>query len=218
MKKNTVNFLFLLTITFLVACNWQAEITLTTQVLNEKNERYDFKAKYPQFGITVLDDSISDKVNSYLDRCNKKSAEQVHEEWFRPFEVIISSRESVLENRYVSANMKCYYFAGGAHGTTLNHTFNYDTKAKHFLTIDDVLGTDSMQLVQLVKTRLKDQIGDMNFVDDGVRGVSNLSKFLISDKGLEFIFDPYEVAAYVYGVVSVSVSFDEYPFNVERKD
>lgn len=218
MKRNIFGALSLITLMVLSACVWQADIKSTSIALDEETAHYNFHAKYPQFDIATLDEAISNKVNGYFEKCQTESAKQAKEEWFRPFEVVINSKDTVVDNRYVSANVQCYYFAGGAHGMTLNNSYNYDAKTKQFIDINQLLtGADTTQLVQLVKTKLKQHIGAGNFVDEGITGVPSLSKFMIFDQGIQFLFDPYEVAAYVHGVVSILVKYEEYPFNIELK-
>ncbi|MFV0366302.1 MAG: DUF3298 domain-containing protein [Mangrovibacterium sp.] len=210
--KYTIGLLILLA----VACAKPKEITASLQTMQEENKRYNFQADYPTFEIEALDSVVIGVVDSYYDRCRKETAEQEHEEWFRPFEVKIIGENEVVNNRYVSVGLLCYYYAGGAHGMTFNYTYTYDVKEGQLLTIADLISDNPDELVYLVKEKLKAQIGECNWVVKGVEGLESLSKFIITDTAVEFIFNPYEVAAYAYGVQKVSITNEEYSFNIER--
>ncbi|MFV0521307.1 MAG: PdaC/SigV domain-containing protein [Mangrovibacterium sp.] len=205
-------------IVLLASCGKNIEIKSETKFLHEENKQYTFDAEYPVYNIAQLDDKIKNCVGKYLKQCKTEAADQFDEEWFRPFEMAVNKKEIVTQNRYISVNIQCYYFTGGAHGMTFNNTFSYDTNTKDFISTRSIAGDNYTDLVRLVKKKLKTKIGAGNFVDDGIAGIESLSKFLITDQGVEFIFDPYEVAAYTYGVVVMPITYKEYPFNIEFKN
>lgn len=220
MKQKIVKirlFSCILALVGLISCEKTKEIKVTEKEVLEETNTYVIKAKYPVFDLEELDREVVKTFDDYVQTCKKESAEQAHEEWFVPFELVENYRTEILDNRYVSVNLQVYYSSGGAHGMTFNNTLTYDAKAKKFLQIAELLGGDERQFVKMVKEKLKKKLDEGNFVDDGVVDVQSLGKFILTSAGVEFIFNPYEVAAYAYGTVSVLVAYDEYPFNLENE-
>ncbi len=194
------------------------EITHHTEFTNQKTEQYLIEAKYPVFNIEPLNKEVEAICNQYIEECKVEATELSSDEWFIPLELKIKSELKITSNRYVSVNLQVYYYTGGAHGMTYNHTLSYDTESKSFLTLKDIIKGEQSELEQLVRTKLKKQLAEGNFVDDPFSGASNLSRFVIANDGIMFFFNPYEVAAYMYGTVSTTINYKEFEFNIDVND
>ncbi|MFV0555206.1 MAG: RsiV family protein [Mangrovibacterium sp.] len=209
----------------LVACKQPKELKFTDMHIDEDNAQYSLHAQYPIFGIDTLDVSISTVVDDYFSECKTESAAHMNKKWFRPYKVNIVSNSEVVAGRYISVNMDCYYDMGGVHGMTNNEIFNYDVQNNQFIDTDALFNRSSKRLIELVKAKIKEKVASP-WTDDAMKGrglyndlqdPESLSKFQITNEGVKFIFDPYEVACYAEGTVTVVVGYDEFPFNIEIK-
>jgi len=105
-------------------------------------------------------------------------------------------------------------FLGGAHDDKRSYTLNFDVANKKALTLKDLFKPDAdyMQLVanfcQQDLLKRKDQIGsDSATIIEGTAADSlrYFANFGIRPEGLEFLFDPYQVAPYASGEQRVLV-------------
>ena len=102
-------------------------------------------------------------------------------------------------------------FQGGAHGYYTYTGSNFDTSTGALLTLDDVV-KDKDALITYLKQELKSQYPDTQFFDlDGffadAESVNNIS-FICRYDGVEFLFQPYDLASYADGSQSILVSAD----------
>ncbi len=102
-------------------------------------------------------------------------------------------------------------FQGGAHGYYTFTGSNFDTSTGTLLTLDDIV-KDKEALITYLKQELKAQYPDTQFFDlDGffadTESVDNIA-FLCRYDGVEFMFQPYDLASYADGWQSILVSAD----------
>lgn len=102
-------------------------------------------------------------------------------------------------------------FQGGAHGYYTYTGSNFDASTGALLTLDDVV-KDREALISYLKQELKAQYPDVQFNDlDGffadAASVDNIS-FVCRYDGVEFLFQPYDLASYAEGFQSILVSAD----------
>ncbi len=214
--KNTIFVIIAFTILF-IRCNDKKDLSSHTEFKHEETELYLLDAKYPEFKIDKLNEEINITIKKYVEESANNAKEEKNEEWFKPYELAVTNEVEVALERYVSVVLQQYYYAGGAHGMTFNKTIVYDSQTDEFKNINDIINQNQSDLIDLVKDKLKKKIGDGNFVDEGIEGIENLNKFVLTNKGVKFIFNPYEVAAYMHGSVSITVNYNEYQFKLENK-
>ncbi|MBD0373802.1 MAG: DUF3298 domain-containing protein [Pyrinomonadaceae bacterium] len=98
------------------------------------------------------------------------------------------------------------YYAGAAHPNRHTLVLNYDLKAGRTLTLADLFNPRSgyMQTISAYTIRdLKKQLGpspDTEWIERGAGPASeNYKNWTITPKGLNIMFDPYQVASYAEG-------------------
>ncbi len=109
-------------------------------------------------------------------------------------------------------------FSGGAHGYYGFGGYNYNINTGEEIEFDDVVKDDALLKKELVK-RLEREYPDIDFFDSGDDIFANYDgteqgyefNFVLEPYGVTFIFNPYEIAAYAYGVQFITIGYDEVP-------
>lgn len=103
-------------------------------------------------------------------------------------------------------------YTGGAHGNTYFQTFTFDFRQERVLALEDLFrtGIDPYPtLYPLVRENLVAQLGadaEAAWIDQGT-GLDplNYQHFVITPDGLTFFFPPYQVIAYAWGPLTVTI-------------
>jgi hypothetical protein len=134
-----------------------------------------------------------------------------------PYQININSR--IILNQYgiLTLAIDCFNYTGGVHGLSHTQYFVFDSNNGNQLSLDNIFN-DSYE------NRLND------LVDTNYRRVKGLSKqdrldsdkgclfnnyihfnknFAITDKGVRFLYNEYEIAPYVYGQTIVDIPYAE---------
>lgn len=125
---------------------------------------------------------------------------------------------SVLYNSdgFVCYQYNIYSYAGGAHGNTQIRNCVFDCKLKRSLALCDIFSAESYPLVsQKIRQQLMkqydcaslDELSGKSFFDP--EKISVTENFLIDEDGMSWLFDPYEIAAYAMGEISVRLSWHD---------
>ncbi|MBS1589526.1 MAG: DUF3298 domain-containing protein [Bacteroidetes bacterium] len=133
----------------------------------------------------------------------------------RPIETFNYARYQTIMPVYNDRNLitlqnDFYEFSGGAHGNygTLFHT--YDLINKKELKLSDLIQIDSITLQPIVERAFREQyrikVKNLSQVlfDPHLATTDN---FYITNKGIGFLYNPYEVASYAQGQINVFVPF-----------
>ncbi|WP_026496430.1 DUF3298 and DUF4163 domain-containing protein [Butyrivibrio sp. WCD3002] len=120
-------------------------------------------------------------------------------------------------------------YEGGAHGMYGAVGINYDVQTGKELTLGDVVQYSKEELDKIIKEKLY-EIPDSadayweldetlaNYKFDPSEADDGYSyKWYLSNDGLHIIFNPYEVAAYAYGMIEVSIGYNEYDGLINEK-
>lgn len=107
-------------------------------------------------------------------------------------------------------------YLGGVHGYHGCFGFNYDARTGKKLGIWDILN-DRQQTKSIVKEKLDARYGEEWYIvpidetlDAYLSGESEFN-FLVDYDGITIVFNPYEIASYAAGVLTVSIGYEEYP-------
>ncbi|SFH46888.1 DUF3298 and DUF4163 domain-containing protein [Pedobacter insulae] len=106
-------------------------------------------------------------------------------------------------------------YAGGAHGNTTISFLNYNPKTNTPITLDSLI--QAGKLPALVKIgeaifRKNEQLSptqsleERYFFDKGIFALAQ--NFHVSDKGLVFLYNPYEIKAYAEGYTELVIPFE----------
>lgn len=105
-----------------------------------------------------------------------------------------------------------YAYTGGAHGNYATMYACYDVRHKKRLHLSDILTIDSTTLQQLIETQYR-QNNHLNPEDSMTDIYDNrlpvTDNFYFNDIGLNFVYNPYEVAPYARGIVEVFIPYEK---------
>lgn len=111
----------------------------------------------------------------------------------------------------ITYKLETYRYTGGAHGGTFVATFTYDAQGK-FLDLNDILlapdalGTLSSKARSYFYAKLGAS-GNKETVDMGTEAkIDNFSSWYITNGGITFVFQQYQIGPYVLGL-------QEFPLN-----
>ena len=110
-----------------------------------------------------------------------------------------------------------YVDMGGAHGLETRNYYNFDLKTGNLITEKDIFKANYQYgIAELLKKRIvedsKDStdlepimnIEDTDFWTDSIKPNGN---FYITDEGINYVFNPYEIAPYYMGQTEVSIPY-----------
>lgn len=120
-------------------------------------------------------------------------------------------------------------YQGGAHGMYGAVGINYDVQTGKELTLSDVVQYSKEELDKIIKEKLY-ELPDTNDgyweldetlakykLDASDSNDGYNYKWYLSNDGLHIIFNPYEIAAYAYGMIEVSIGYNEYDGLINEK-
>ncbi len=127
-----------------------------------------------------------------------------------------SESRVVFNNKYIlSLQVSRYEYTGGAHGFSSSEFRVIDLKSAKRLKLEDVFNKNyRSSLIKLIEQNLRTtfRISKEKTLEEGgllVPAVEPTENFFLTDKGIGFVYNPYEIAAYSYGNVEVFLSFDQ---------
>lgn len=133
------------------------------------------------------------------------------------YEELSEGKVAYQEGAFLSYQFKIYSFMGGAHGNTVTTNRVFDMNSQSVVTLsnlfsDEALDSVGEQIRQALATQNECQTVDelaQKGIFFSVSEVGPTDNFLLDDKGLTWLYDPYEIAPYAYGAVSVSLSWKD---------
>lgn len=128
-----------------------------------------------------------------------------------------SYNRSQTQNLYIKYNEKDIVilesessgYSGGAHGNYGNDFFCFDVAAKKQLILSDIISADSVTLQHIVEKYFRIQYHVKSKLNE-VLFNNNLpanANFYFNEKGIGFLYNPYEVASYAQGEINVNIPF-----------
>ncbi|MEG1615447.1 MAG: DUF3298 domain-containing protein [Bacteroidales bacterium] len=129
-----------------------------------------------------------------------------------------SSNSKILYNRdhFLSYAITLYTYTGGAHGmqSQMNHVI--DLNNVYPLSLSDIFNENNLNNIatliikQIAKDRGYENPAQLN--EDGffsIEEVQPTDNFLIDESGMTWVYNPYEIAVYAAGPITVSVEWEE---------
>jgi len=126
------------------------------------------------------------------------------------------SSTSVVHNKgdFVSIENYNYVYSGGAHGNYGVNYKNYDRVSKKLIGFYDFFDFEANEILEsLLLKEIKNKniktFGTDFFVTDNI---------YFTDKGISFVYNPYEIASYADGIITVFLSFEKIPKSIILKN
>lgn len=147
-----------------------------------------------------------------LDTTNKYSFDNEH---------TLSGFSLLSDNKIYVYGIERYVNMGGAHGLETRNYYNFDLKTGKLLAEKDLFVTNyEVNLAKLIKIRIVEEskqykevknsepildLEDTDYWTDSIKANGN---FYITDEGINYVFNPYEVAPYYMGQTEVTLPFN----------
>lgn len=107
-----------------------------------------------------------------------------------------------------------YLYSGGAHGNYGVSYKTYDTLSNKLITFSDFFDEDVYSsLEKLVKKDLNAR--SINLFGNDIYVTENI---YFTEKGVMFVYNPYEIASYADGIITVFIPYEKIPKNMILKN
>jgi len=180
------------------------------ETINDKGTYYQIRVVYP----VTQSASVNAYIKSFVDQSiadfkgniSADAAAISNSAAMQTLDIAYEERKGERVDNYIFTISSD---TGGAHGLTTNRTFAFSGNgaliAVKDLFTDEVKGL--AQVSALVQAELaKREFADAAWIKDGAGPrEENYQTFIVTDTGVTFIFDPYQVAPYAAGTQTVEV-------------
>lgn len=165
-----------------------------------------------------IDDNLEDAEGWFGD-----SIEEEYSAYTR-FTSEMSLKEiSYFDGRILSFELDGYDYMGGAHGLPIKPRYTYDVTTGDRIMLSDMLGVSEEEFVDIVVKAYLDmihEVGEDYYWDNPEETIRmifdiNYTDFLLTDKGLQLIVYPYELASYAQGFQTVYIPYEELGIDVQ---
>lgn len=134
-----------------------------------------------------------------------------------PFEAKNTINLQRCDKEVLSFTVMDYEYTGGAHGMYGHSGYNYDVKTGKLLSLKEIF-TETENLAETISERLLSQYdsevlfepdGLTEYVEECIR--EDRLNTVLTNRGVRVFFNPYEIAPYSEGVITVDLYPEEYP-------
>ncbi|MEJ2880334.1 DUF3298 and DUF4163 domain-containing protein [Pedobacter sp. GR22-6] len=186
---------------------------------------------YPVFKDSSLSSFVLKKVLATADEGRSYSSYQTYAEGFtKEFEdfstqqkdyqqtwfLDISTKVLRQEKGYIALQTRFVSYMGGAHPNSVFSYLNYDPVNKQEILLDSLILPGSMDKLNSIAEgifRKNEKLAPGSNLKEGYffeNDKFSLNRnFTITEKGLQFLYNPYEIKAYVYGTTTLLIPFSE---------
>lgn len=126
-----------------------------------------------------------------------------------------------LSDRYISLAVSEYIFCGGAHGMPIRNYYLFDLTTGDRLFLEDVVSESEDEIHAIVASYFQEMYNKAPdaFWPESVETVKSSAgyhdMFYLTKDQIVFYFAPYDLAAFAYGFVDVSVPMSEFNLKIE---
>lgn len=163
----------------------------------------------------AIEDAVKKSNAAYLASYKNDIKEMENEEFMATLNYESMQQISVRynERNYVVLESLAYDYSGGAHGNHGSALYCLDVANKKQLALQDIITADSNQLRTLLEKNFRSQahlttsqpLTEYLFEN---RLMPN-DNFYFTEKGIGFLYNPYEIAAYAIGQINVFIPYTE---------
>jgi hypothetical protein len=114
-----------------------------------------------------------------------------------------------VSKNVVSIEISNHVYSGGAHGLPSSFSASYDRHTGKYISWENMFGQNN-KFDTYVYERVKNELAGKSYVDffhvdRALYGFKEKGHFLITKRGLEITFDPYEIASYAEGFRELTI-------------
>lgn len=198
----------------------QAQATITPKSITSSTAEYEARITYPVIS-GLADKAFEAQLNAelyqYVTNTLKSFQQQISENaadakefgWKMPFGDLEISYEVHTNGKLLSFSLTQYVFTGGAHGLTTEVFYNIANLPKaQKLELSDLFqpGYDYRNILSMMIKLQIDQLSKEEQLPYWFESIDKNQPFSIQDGDLVIHFGPYEIAPYVAGLPSFTIS------------
>ena len=137
-----------------------------------------------------------------------------------PFDMLIGYTVEIINENLISLLFFGREYTGGAHGNSWSFVLNYDLKNNQQLTLSDLFNKENdflaiiskHSITQILKAHGSYAVNE--WIEGGAgENIENFKSWSITETGLKFTFDPYQVASYANGPSTTQIPFKVFNLN-----
>lgn len=133
------------------------------------------------------------------------------------YEELAEGKVVFQEGNFLSYQFKVFSYMGGAHGNTTTANRVFDLNTQQVISLSNLFSADNLPEVGVLLRQTLATLNECESVEQlaqagiffSANEIEPTDNFILDDKGLTWIYDPYEIAPYAYGSVTVSLSWKE---------
>lgn len=203
---------------------------IETNKINEKddNKRYEIDIELPVVKGVNNSEKANASIKERVDEIINKFKENI-DEWDAPSDfdsemksgLWIKFEEHLLIENYISLRLiVSEYFIGAAHPNNYSFSFNYNFNKSGEINLDNFFNVSQEEYLSrisgLALIDLKEQFIELDMDPENMMFESglepkleNFNNFNLTESGVVFNFDQYQVASYAAGEFHVIISYEE---------
>lgn len=198
------------TATYPIAAQGKTEVVtaINDTIMKHVRETVNVFSETPEDTPITLEDAAAGFIGEY----EKSRAEDP--EYTTQWAIETMGKVLYQSPELVSIQIENYSYAGGAHPNSYILLLNFDAKTgKKFDPVERV--TDVKKLMTLAEAKFREarELGpNANLTEEGFFWDGSFilpENIAVTGKGLYFMYNPYEVAAYVMGPTEFTITYDE---------
>lgn len=173
------------------------QLTQDGNYLNESNDLDEMVRQYTKAYIVNYLEEGNDAIANYGDDMEAAANWMSYEE---------NCEGSVLYNDYgiFSYSVKLYTYTGGAHGNSSNCVGTINLNTNKIITLETLFDQENKEIIK--GEILSILVQEHQLLNDEIEATEN---FYITDRGITFVYDEFEIASYSDGEISVTLGWDK---------
>lgn len=173
----------------------------------------------------IINNKISKRINDFEEYITKLS---IRDNEYnikvglepKPYVININNNVTYNKNNILSITLNLYSYTGGAHGSSVDESFNFDINTGNRGVIEDFLG-NNRNYNKIILDNVKATINknpELYFKEavDKLNVIPYNQKFFLTDKDLVIYFDEYEIAPYVAGIPKFYIPLSKFPKGLNK--
>jgi len=197
----------------------QRPVTVGFQEVTSQTDALVVDMKIPVVS-GIEDEELQARINSELGNAAMKEREEIthlarvaEKLPGTTFELYRDYRVTFNKNGILSLVTTSYQYTGGAHGLTVQESYNYDLKKREKIRLADVF-QPGVDYEKVINEEIKKQIASDpdKFPDGGAAftGIADDQPYYLKEGNLVVYFGLYEIAPYVSGIPEFDIPFTSF--------
>lgn len=189
-------------------------ISFETKTIKQEDNTYTINVAYPYFNIDFLDQKIIQFINGQIESfINDFGNLEAYNGNQNTLDIVFDTY--LIANDWVSLRFVNAVYTGGAHGNQQIITKNFNLQTKQEVQLKHLFKNDTYLTFlseKAINKFIADDISQESWIKEGVSAkYENFENFTYSPDGKSMIFhfDPYQIAPYSEGILTLEVAKSE---------